>query len=148
VEHWRTRVSSNEQQHDLANGTGWWSADHLFLDQDGIPTIVEVKRQTDARLRREVVEPMLDYAANAVAYLPPAFIRSRFEGTCAKKEKDPDQELQDRLGQDIDIKVLTADLRGCPSTAQNSEARNLSRPLCSLSVFAKSLRQKIKNVKS
>jgi hypothetical protein len=50
-----------------------------------------------------VVGQMLDYAANAVAYLPPASIRSRFEGTCAKKEKDPDQELQDRLGQDIDI---------------------------------------------
>ena len=52
-----------------ANGTGWWSADHLFLDQDGIPTIVEVKRQTDARLRREVVGQMLDYAANAVVVL-------------------------------------------------------------------------------
>jgi hypothetical protein len=53
-----------------ADSTGWWSADHLFLDQDGIPTIVEVKRQTDTRLRREVVGQMLDYAANAVAYLP------------------------------------------------------------------------------
>jgi hypothetical protein len=85
-----------------SDGTGWWSADHLFLDQDGIPTIVEVKRQTDTRLRREVVGQMLDYAANAVAYLPVASIRARFEDTCAKKEKDPDHELQDRLGQDID----------------------------------------------
>ncbi len=85
-----------------SDGTGWWSADHLFLDQDGIPTIVEVKRQTDARLRREVVGQMLDYAANAVAYLPVASIRARFEEGCAKKDKDPDQELQDRLGQDVD----------------------------------------------
>src|ERR1700753_2162822 len=40
------------------DGTGIWSADHLFLDQDGIPTIVEVKRQSDTRLRREVVAQM------------------------------------------------------------------------------------------
>lgn len=85
-----------------ADGVGWWSADHLFLDQDGIPTIVEVKRQTDTRLRREVVGQMLDYAANAVAYLPVAEIRSRFERTCEKKGTEPDQELQARLGQGID----------------------------------------------
>ena len=85
-----------------ADGIGWWSADHLFLDQDGIPTIVEVKRQTDTRLRREVVGQMLDYAANAVAYLPVAEIRSRFERTCEKKGTEPDQELQARLGQGID----------------------------------------------
>lgn len=34
---------------------GRWAVDHLFLDQDAIPTIVEVKRSTDTRIRREVV---------------------------------------------------------------------------------------------
>lgn len=33
------------------DGTGRWSVDHLFLDQDAIPTIVEVKRSTDTRIR-------------------------------------------------------------------------------------------------
>src|SRR5690554_4797328 len=37
--------------------TGRWSLDHLFLDQDGIPTFVECKRATDTRARREVVGP-------------------------------------------------------------------------------------------
>lgn len=55
------------------------SLDHLFLDQDGIPTLVEVKRSTDTRIRREVVGQMLDYAANAVAYWPVESIRARFE---------------------------------------------------------------------
>src|SRR4051812_47698141 len=32
-----------------------WSVDHLFLDQEGVPTFVEVKRSTDSRIRREVV---------------------------------------------------------------------------------------------
>ena len=43
--------------------------DHLFLDQDGVPTLVEVKRSSDTRIRREVVGQMLDYASNAVVYL-------------------------------------------------------------------------------
>ena len=50
-------------------GTQWY-LDHLFIDQDGIPTLVEVKRSTDTRLRREVVAQMLDYAANAVQHWP------------------------------------------------------------------------------
>ena len=37
------------------DGAGRWSVDHLFLDQDAIPTLVEVKRSTDTRIRREVV---------------------------------------------------------------------------------------------
>jgi hypothetical protein len=32
-----------------------WSLDHLFLDADGIPTLVEVKRGSDTRYR---VAPM------------------------------------------------------------------------------------------
>src|SRR4030042_5391585 len=46
-------------------GSGRWSLAHLFPDQDGIPTLVEVKRSSDTRLRRQVIGKMLDYAANA-----------------------------------------------------------------------------------
>ena len=56
-----------------------WEVDHLFVDQDSIPTIVEVKRSSDSRIRREVVGQMLEYAANAVAYWPVEKIRSKFE---------------------------------------------------------------------
>src|SRR6266851_3969207 len=47
---------------------GRWSLDHLFLDQDAIPTFVECKRASDTRGRREVVAQMLDYAANGTEY--------------------------------------------------------------------------------
>ena len=57
---------------DQQDGANRWSVDHLFLDQDAIPTLVEVKRASDTRIRREVVGQMLDYAANAVAYWPVA----------------------------------------------------------------------------
>ncbi len=42
-----------------------WSLDHLYVDADGVPTLVEVKRSSDTRIRREVVAQMLEYAANA-----------------------------------------------------------------------------------
>lgn len=87
---------------NIEEGSSWWSADHLFLDQDGIPTIVEVKRQSDTRLRREVVAQMIDYAANGSAYWTTDGIRAAFEETCRKDSKDPDGELQGRLGPDID----------------------------------------------
>ena len=57
--------------------SGW--LDHLFLDQDAVPTLVEVKRSSDTRIRREVVGQMLDYAANAVVYWPVETIRAWFE---------------------------------------------------------------------
>jgi len=79
-----------------------WSADHLFLDQDGIPTIVEVKRSTDTRIRREVVGQMLDYAANAVAFWPVESIRSRLEARCDGEAITLDQLLAELLGADGD----------------------------------------------
>jgi hypothetical protein len=36
-------------------GPARWALDHLFIDQDGVPTLVEVKRGDDTRIRREVV---------------------------------------------------------------------------------------------
>ena len=80
------------------DGNARWSLDHLFLDQDAIPTLVEVKRSTDSRIRRKVVGQMLDYAANAVVYWPVEEIRAKFEGRCEKSGKDPDEELATFLG--------------------------------------------------
>lgn len=86
-------------------GSGQWSLDHLFLDQDGIPTLVEVKRSTDTRIRREVVGQMLDYAANAIVYWPVETIRSHYERTCESRSVDGDQVLREFLidGQEIEV---------------------------------------------
>ena len=80
-----------------------WSLDHLFLDQDGIPTLVEVKRSTDNRIRREVIGQMLDYASNAVVYWPVEEVRCRFVSRCEAENTDPDEELARFLGEeDVD----------------------------------------------
>ena len=60
-------------------GNPHWSLDHLFLDQDGIPTFIEVKRSTDSRIRREVVGQMLDYAANATQYWSVEALKEAYE---------------------------------------------------------------------
>src|SRR5438552_1028909 len=69
-------------------GGARFSADHLFLDQDAVPTIVEVKRSTNKEIRRQVVGQMLDYAANAVVYWPVDRLRERFANTHGKSAEE------------------------------------------------------------
>lgn len=76
------------------DGAGRWSVDHPFLDQDAVPTIVEVKRSTDTRIRREVVGQMLDYAANGVAYWSVDRLRAEFEAN-PESEQDISDLLED-----------------------------------------------------
>src|SRR5918994_7340125 len=85
-----TREMELESEDD---GGGRWSVDHLFFDQDAVPTLVEVKRSSDTRIRREVVGQMLDYAANAVIYWPIETLRGVFERRCEQDGRDPDTEL-------------------------------------------------------
>jgi hypothetical protein len=84
------------------DSTGRWSLDHLFLDQDAIPTLVEVKRSSDTRVRREVVGQMLDYAANAVVYWPVEAIRAKFEAACESRGDDPAQLVTELIEADFD----------------------------------------------
>jgi hypothetical protein len=78
-----------------------WSLDHLFLDQEGIPTLVEVKRSTDTRIRREVVGQMLDYAANGVHGW--GSLRAAFEKICGEEGVNPERKVQDLIGPEADI---------------------------------------------
>ena len=78
-----------------------WSLDHLFLDQDGVPTLVEVKRSSDTRLRREVVGQMLDYAANGVAHWPLEQLQALFNSSCEASGSDPDLQLQEFIEHEL-----------------------------------------------
>ena len=72
-------------------GTDRGYLDHLFLDQDAVPTLVEVKRSENAQIRREVVGQMLDYAANGVAFWSVDDIQARYEASCRQRSVDPDE---------------------------------------------------------
>jgi hypothetical protein len=87
---------------DEEGGVGRWSLDHLFLDQDAVPTLVEVKRSSDTRIRREVVGQLIDYAANAVVYWPIDTLRAAFESRLEREGLDADAELAAVLRPDAD----------------------------------------------
>jgi hypothetical protein len=95
-------VSREKSVPSEEGGGGRWSIDHLFLDQDGIPTIVEVKRQSNTEIRRKVVGQMLDYAANAVAYWPVEELRSVFNASCKLGGLDPAVEIERLIGSEED----------------------------------------------
>ncbi|MCB0877424.1 MAG: hypothetical protein KDC46_00380 [Thermoleophilia bacterium] len=87
---------------DAPDSGSRWSLDHLFLDAEGVPTLVEVKRSSDTRIRREVVGQLLDYAANAVKYLPPTAIRSAFESRCDDEGLDASALIDELVAGSVD----------------------------------------------
>ena len=80
-------------------GSSFWSLDHLLLDQDAIPTLVEAKRSSDPRARREVVAQMLDYAANAVTYWNLDLLRAEFEEREQALGGDPETIVADLVAE-------------------------------------------------
>src|SRR4029079_1699740 len=91
------------REHGIADSAGVgdrWSVDHVFVDQDSVPTFVEVKRATDTRIRREVVGQMLDYAANAVEYFAEGRLRASLEATCRTSGHDPARVIEDLFESD------------------------------------------------
>lgn len=96
---------------DAQDGGGRWSLDHLFVDQNGVPTLVEVKRSSDTRIRREVVGQMLDYAAHAVAHWNVEGLLHDFEATCEQADRDPDEVLTELLGEDADADAFWQDVK-------------------------------------
>jgi len=104
-------VSREQGVPDEDDGVERWAVDHLFLDQDAVPTLVEVKRSSDTRLRREVLGQMLDYAANAVVYWPVERIRASFEARCQRDELEPMEVLTEFLGEDKDVSQFWEDVK-------------------------------------
>ena len=96
---------------DSEDGGMRWSLDHLFFDQDAVPTLVEVKRSSDTRIRREVIGQMLDYAANAVVYLPVEQIRSWFEERCSRQGRDPADVMAEAFGPAVDPAAFWQDAK-------------------------------------
>ena len=93
---------------DDQDAAGRWSVDHLFLDQDAVPTLVEVKRSSDSRIRREVVGQMLDYAANGVVYWPLEQLRELFARQCEHDDDDPDLVISELVGEETDVEDFWA----------------------------------------
>jgi hypothetical protein len=66
----RLLLIKREMPIGVVNTSSTMRIDHLYADSNGIPVLVEVKRSTDTRSRREVIAQLLDYAANAAHEWP------------------------------------------------------------------------------
>jgi hypothetical protein len=86
-----------------AGGGDNFSVDHLFVDHEAVPTVVEVKRSTDTRIRREVVGQMLDYAANGVRYWPVERLRQMYSEQCARDDRDALEYLQSVVDPGVEV---------------------------------------------
>jgi len=75
-----------------------WSLDHLFIDQDAIPTLVEIRRTRNADVRQKAIGLMLDYAANVNLYWPIESTIAQFEANCREQGRDPEQVFEEFLG--------------------------------------------------
>jgi hypothetical protein len=74
----------------------------VFLDEQGVPTLVEVTRSADPNASRELVGQMVDYAANVIAYQDPARLRATLETRCRDQGRDVQDVLREDLGIDME----------------------------------------------
>lgn len=80
-----------------------FSLDHIFLDGDAVPVLVEVKRSSQSRIRWEVVGQMLDHAANAVTHWPVEVLQQALEVRASAEGRAGAELLQDIApGVDVD----------------------------------------------
>ena len=70
-----------------------WSLDHLIVDQDAVPTLVEVKRSSNTEIRRTIVGQLLEYAAHASETWTADTMRERFVASCEKLGDNPTERL-------------------------------------------------------
>ena len=88
---------------DIIGGGHRWSLDHLLIDQDAVPTLVEAKRQANSEIRREIVGQMLDYAAHATQTWNVGDIRQAFEERVSTAGQEPYAVLSELLQAEEDI---------------------------------------------
>lgn len=77
-----------------------WSVDHLIIDQDALPTLVEVKRSSNTEIRRTVVGQLLEYAAHASQTWSAEDLRHTFEDSTRARDRDPVSDLAELLQSD------------------------------------------------
>ncbi|MCY3783042.1 MAG: hypothetical protein OXG79_04575 [Chloroflexi bacterium] len=77
-----------------------WALDLLIVDQEAVPTLVEVKRGSSPELRRTVVGQMLEYAAHASQSWTGDELRQCFEKTSHTLDLDHHDELAKLLQAD------------------------------------------------
>ena len=85
---------------EIPNAGARWAVDLLLIDQDAVPTLVEVKRGANPEIRRAIVGQLLEYAAHAAGTWTADELRRTFEETTRASGLDPGDELATLLQSD------------------------------------------------
>jgi hypothetical protein len=72
---------------------GGGDLDHLFVDHEAMPTLVETKQAANREGRRKVVAQMLDYAASAAGEWDASKLTAWLEERCEADGVEPAQAL-------------------------------------------------------
>ena len=83
-----------------------WAVDHLIIDQDGVPTLAELKRGSNSDIRRKIVGQLLEYAAHASETWTAKELRDTFERKAAEQGRDARDELATLLQTDGEPDVV------------------------------------------
>ena len=89
----------------IEGGSSHWALDHLLIDQDAIPTLVETKLAGNPDIRRAVVGQMLEYAAHARRTWNVERIRRAFEERAMDDGLNPDEVLAELLQPEDELDV-------------------------------------------
>ncbi len=98
---------------ETSGSSARWALDHLIVDQDAVPTLVEVKRGSNPELRRTIIGQLLEYAAHASETWTVDELRQTFE----KSANDPDEVIR---------RLLLADGEGDADAFWDSVSTNLA----------------------
>ena len=78
-----------------------WAVDHLIIDQDAVPTLVELKRGSNPEIRRTIVGQLLEYAAHASETWTAQDLRALFDSHAKARGADPRNEIEKLLQSDV-----------------------------------------------
>jgi len=89
--------------------------DHFYVDQNAVPILIEVKRRSDTRIRREVVGQLLDYAASGIQFWTIGQIRDEYEKNIGKSGAgslaDIGIEDEEKFWQDVEANLRIGKIR-------------------------------------
>ena len=77
----------------LSDAAARWAVDHLIIDQDAVPTLVELKRSQNPEIRRTIIGQLLEYAAHASETWTANELRDAFESRAEEQGLESTDEL-------------------------------------------------------
>lgn len=90
-------VSREKGIAESPGGSARWAVDHLLIDQEAVPTLVELKRSSNPEIRRAIVGQLLEYAAHASETWSATELREAFERKTAERGRNAQDELAELL---------------------------------------------------